>query len=279
MGLDFAGGTEVEVRFPGNVGPEQVRKAAEEAGFKEPVVQALGEKGEHAYLIRIAGSSKASNTSDLAMRDVEARLEPKLHALDGDQASLEPRIRRVDYVGPNVGAELRNRGVMAVLYAMGAILLYVFLRFDARFAPGGILALVHDVVVMLGYFLITRHEFNLVSVSALLTLVGYSTNDKIVVYDRIRENLGRHRGEGLPAIINRSINETLSRTVLTSGVTALSLVGLLLFGVGAIWDFAAAMLVGIITATYSSIFIAAPATLWFEEQVGRRRLGQARATN
>jgi len=348
MGVDFAGGSELEAHFTKSVTATDVRKAVESAGFKEPQVQEYGSPEEHAFLIRIGklsivtpeqatqvesavksalgadladyrfdpdqgdkfevktkgGADGKSAPDDKALRaaieghgvgvmgvnvtrepngqgfDVEistsgvaTKLEAAFQKLNGtDGASANPAnevIRRIDYVGPQVGKELRNRGIMAVIYAMVSILLYVFFRFDFRFAPGGVVALVHDVIVVLGYYVISHREFNLIAVSVLLTIVGYSINDTIVVYDRIRENMAKLRGKDFPTIINVSINETLSRTILTSGATALSLIGLLFFSVGSIWDFAMAMMVGIITGTYSSIYIASPVTIWLEEQFGR----------
>jgi preprotein translocase subunit SecF len=178
--------------------------------------------------------------------------------------------QRIDYVGPQVGKELRNKGIAALLYSMVAILLYVAFRFDLKFAPGAVLAMIHDVIMVAGYYLVTRREFNLTSIAALLTVTGYSINDTIVIYDRIREEMAKFRGKPLPDIINIAVNETLSRTILTSGVTALSLVGLLIFGVGEIWDFAMAMLVGIIVGTYSSVYIASPLTIWIDQRAAAR---------
>ena len=168
------------------------------------------------------------------------------------------RVQRIDYVGPQVGNQLRNKGIAALLYAMLAILVYVAFRFDFKFGPGALLAMVHDVIMVSGYYLVSRREFNLTSIAVLLTITGYSINDTIVIYDRIREEMARYKGKPLPEIINIAVNDTLSRTILTSGVTALSLIGLLIFGVGEIWDFAMAMLVGIIVGTYSSVYIASP---------------------
>jgi len=181
--------------------------------------------------------------------------------------------QRIDYVGPQVGKELRNKGIAALLYSMVAILLYVAFRFDLKFAPGAVLAMIHDVIMVAGYYLVTRREFNLTSIAALLTVTGYSINDTIVIYDRIREEMAKFRGKPLPDIINIAVNETLSRTILTSGVTALSLVGLLIFGVGEIWDFAMAMLVGIIVGTYSSVYIASPLTIWIDQRAAARAGG------
>ncbi len=149
---------------------------------------------------------------------------------------------------------------------MLAILVYVAFRFDFKFGPGALLAMVHDVIMVLGYYLVTRREFNLTSIAVLLTIIGYSINDTIVIYDRIREEMAKFTGKPLPEIINIAVNDTLSRTILTSGVTALSLVGLLIFGVGEIWDFAMAMLVGIIVGTYSSVYIASPVVIWLDER-------------
>jgi preprotein translocase subunit SecF len=182
---------------------------------------------------------------------------------------------RTEYVGPQVGKQLRNDGILAVIYAMGIILLYVGFRFDFRFSPGVVIALIHDAIITLGYFVITRHEFNLTSVTVILTVVGYSVNDTIVVYDRIRENVKRHKGMALRDIINLSINEMLGRTILTSGATALSLVGLIVYGVGTIQDFALAMLVGIISGTYSTWYIASPMTIWLEEHLEQRKAIEA----
>lgn len=178
-------------------------------------------------------------------------------------------VRRIEFVGPQVGKQLRNRGILSVVYAAFAILAYIAFRFDTRFAPGAVIAMAHDIIVVLGYYVVSRREFNLTSVAVLLTIVGYSVNDTIVIYDRIRENMAKKKGLALPQLINVSLNETLARTILTSFATGLSLIGLLVFGVGQIWDFAAAMLVGIVTGTYSSIYIASPVTIWLEELSGK----------
>ena len=185
----------------------------------------------------------------------------------------EFEVRRTEYVGPQVGKQLRNKGVGSLLYAILAILVYVAFRFDFKFAPGAVLAMLHDAIMVAGYYLVTRREFNLTSIAALLTVIGYSVNDTIVIYDRIREEMVKYKGKPLPEIINIAVNDTLSRTILTSGVTALSLVGLLIFGVGEIWDFSMAMLVGIIVGTYSSVYIASPLTIWLDEREAAKARG------
>ena len=186
-------------------------------------------------------------------------------------ASDKPDVRRVEYVGPAVGRELRTQGFKAILYAMALIVVYVGLRFDFRFSPGVIIALIHDAVITLGYFAFSGREFNLTSIAVILTVVGYSVNDTVVVYDRIRENQGKYRGRSLFEIVNISINDVLGRTFLTSFATALSLMGLLVLGVGTMFDFACAMLMGIISGTYSTWFIAAPMTIWLEERAAKKR--------
>jgi preprotein translocase subunit SecF len=165
-----------------------------------------------------------------------------------------------------VGRELRNQGFKAIVYAMALIVVYVGLRFDFRFSPGVIIALLHDAVVTLGYFAFSGREFNLTSIAVILTVVGYSVNDTVVVYDRIRESQQKYKGRTLAEIVNLSINEVLGRTFLTSFATALSLVGLLVYGVGTIFDFSMAMFIGIVSGTYSTWFIAAPMTIWLEQR-------------
>jgi preprotein translocase subunit SecF len=200
---------------------------------------------------------------------ISDKIKSALSEAHGKGLVPQAELRRIEFVGPQVGKQLRTKGILAVLYASLAILAYVALRFDTRFAPGAVIAMFHDIVVVLGYFVVSRREFNLTSVAVLLTIVGYSVNDTIVIYDRIRENMGKVHGMPLPQLINMSLNETLARTILTSFATALSLTGLLIFGVGQIWDFAAAMLLGIVTGTYSSIYIASPVTIWLEELTGK----------
>ena len=188
-------------------------------------------------------------------------------ALDAEHAKGEmakAELRRVDFVGPQVGEQLRNQGILAVIYAALAILAYVALRFETRFAPGAIVSIAHDVIIVLGYFLITRREFNLTTVAVLLTIVGYSVNDTIVIYDRIRENAGKLKGMNLASLINLSINQTLSRTILTGVTTMISVLGLIIFGIGQLFDFAMAMIIGVVIGTYSSIFVASPLSLFLE---------------
>ena len=176
---------------------------------------------------------------------------------------------RVEWVGPKAGQQLRDSARNSVLIAIVFIMLYLAFRFDLRFAPGVVLACLHDALVVLGAFIIFHKEVTLSTIAAVLTIVGYSMNDTVVVYDRIRENLGKHRGKSFSDIINLSISETLSRTVLTSGATMLSVLAFFIWGTGVIKDFAFAMVVGIIAGTYSSIYVAAPLTEWIDSRMSK----------
>ena len=173
---------------------------------------------------------------------------------------------RVEWVGPKAGKQLRDAAVKSVAIAIVFIMAYVAFRFDLRFAPGGVVALVHDAMMVIGVFVLFKKEISLSTIAAVLTIVGYSINDTVVVYDRIRENLGKHRGKTFAQIINLSVSETLSRTVLTSGATLLSFVAFFVWGTGVIKDFALALLVGIVAGTYSSIYVAAPLTEWIDRR-------------
>ncbi len=177
---------------------------------------------------------------------------------------------RVEWVGPKAGKQLRDSARNSVLLAIVFIMLYLAFRFDLRFAPGVVLACLHDALVVLGAFVIFHKEVTLSTIAAVLTIVGYSMNDTVVVYDRIRENLGKHRGKSFGDIINMSVSETLSRTILTSGATMLSVLAFFIWGTGVIKDFAFAMVVGIIAGTYSSIYVAAPLTEWIDARMLRK---------
>lgn len=173
---------------------------------------------------------------------------------------------RVEWVGPKAGKQLRDAAVKSIAIAIVFIMAYIAFRFDLRFAPGGVVALVHDAMVVIGVFVLFKKEITLSTIAAILTVVGYSINDTVVVYDRIRENLGKHRGKTFAQIINMSVSETLSRTVLTSGATMLSFIAFFVWGTGTIKDFALALLIGIVAGTYSSIYVAAPLTEWIDRR-------------
>ena len=176
------------------------------------------------------------------------------------------RALRVEWIGPKAGAQLRDAAITSVVISIIVIMAYIAFRFDMRFAPGGIFALVHDVGIALGAMIVTHREITLSTVAALLTIVGYSINDTVIVYDRIRENLAKHRNMTFPAIINLSVSEMLGRTIITSGVTSLSMLAFLFYGTGVIKDFAFTFLVGVVVGTYSSIYVAAPVTEWIDRK-------------
>jgi preprotein translocase subunit SecF len=341
-GVDFAGGTELQLAFRKSVDVGTVRDEISKLGFGEPTVQVYGNAGDNQFLVRVerialltretAEKARQEITAELAGKQMtQFRFDPEVgdkidvafkEPVDeaalrsaAEKAGLAPKeirtlssregadreytiiaqgpgdkiggalkakfgadqvdVVRTEYVGPQVGKQLRNDGIASVLYAMFFILLYVGFRFDFRFSPGVVIALLHDAIITMGFFVVSRHEFNLTSVTVILTVVGYSVNDTIVVYDRIRENAKRFKGKPLRDLINLSINEMLGRTILTSGATALSLVGLIVYGVGTIQDFALAMLVGIISGTYSTWYIASPMTIWLDEMQSQRKAIEA----
>jgi preprotein translocase subunit SecF len=260
-GIDFSGGTLVQVRFSEATGAAEIKKALAELKLRGLTVQRFGDDANE-YLLR------AQNTS----AELEGMAQQVGGALEQVYGAGKVDIRRVEMVGPQVGKDLRKKGLMAILYAMVGILIYVTWRFEFRFAVGAILALAHDVLITLGAFSLSNKEIDLPIIAAFLAIIGYSLNDTIIVYDRIRENRGKMDKAGFPEIVNRSINETLSRTILTSGTTLLVVLALFLFGGGVIHNFAFAMLVGIIIGTYSSIFVASPLLIYWDDYRARRKL-------
>ncbi len=198
------------------------------------------------------------------------QLIERLRAHLGADTVPDDAALRVEWVGPKAGKQLRDSARNAVAYAIVFIMLYLAFRFDLRFAPGVIVACIHDAMVVIGAFIILHREITLSTISAVLTVVGYSMNDTVVVYDRIRENLGRHRGKSFPDIINLSVSETLSRTLLTSGATLLSMTAFFIYGTGVIKDFMLALLIGIVAGTYSSIYVAAPLTEWIDSRMAKK---------
>lgn len=258
-GIDFAGGTLIQLRFEKPVSTQEVRSALGGIVQGSPTVQSFGEEDE--FIIQLEESSEE-------LEGLSRRVRDSLAATLGDDAV---EIRRVEMVGPKVGKDLREKGLLAVLFSMGAILLYLWWRFELRFGVAAIAATFHDVVITIGAFSVFNKQFDLTTLAALLTIVGYSLNDTIVVFDRIRENVKRTGARGsLRDIINASVNQTLSRTILTSATTLLVVAALFIFGGGVIHDFAFALLVGILVGTYSTIYVASPVVLWLEERGHRR---------
>ena len=258
LGVDFSGGTMVQVRFQQKVAVPDIRRALETIGLGAAVIQDFGERAGNEYLVRL----------DKTPVEIGAMGDQIKKALTDQFGAGNFDIRRIESVGPKVGEDLRFRGVMSVVAATVMMGIYIWLRFELRFGIGAVIALVHDVLVTVGALLLANYEFDLTVVAALLTIVGFSVNDTVVICDRIRENMRKIRRETLEKIVNISINETLSRTILTTGTALLVLTALYLLGGAVIRPFAFALLVGFCSGVYSTIFIASPVILLWEK--GRR---------
>ncbi len=265
-GIDFAGGTLVELRMPRDVDIEDVRRELRGIGMGDSTIQHYGSKDE--ILIRMMRSpTRIGGLQDEIIK-----------ALEGSFGQGKIELRRTEVVGPQVGAALRRQAILAIAYALIGILIYITIRFEFRFAVAAIIALVHDVLITLGAFAVTNKELSLPVIAAFLAIVGYSLNDTIVVFDRIRENLKLFRRESYEAVFNRSINETLSRTILTSLTTMLVVLALFFLGGEVIHDFAFALVVGIVVGTYSSIFVASPILVFWQRLMpSKKRLVVGRA--
>jgi preprotein translocase subunit SecF len=247
FGLDFTGGTLIELGYAQSVDLNAVRTTLDETGFPEAVVQHFGTARD--ILIRIAPREGQSNA------DISSTI---LNAL---RAGGEVDMRRVEFVGPQVGDELANDGALAMVYALIAILIYVGFRFEYRLAIGSVMALLHDVMITLGFFSLFQLEFDLTVLAALLAVIGYSLNDTIVVFDRIRENFRKMRKGSSVEVVNTSLNQTLSRTLMTSTTTLLVLIALFVVGGELIHGFATALIIGVVVGTYSSIYVASSSAL------------------
>ena len=250
FGIDFTGGTLVEVGYPEAVELDPIRETINEGGFQGAQVQTFGTARD--VLIRLPPREDEPDEAALSNQVMQL-----LEAGGPEGAEL----RRVEFVGPSVGEELREQGGLAMIYALVGILIYVAVRFEWRFAAGSVLALVHDVVITLGIFSALQLEFDLGVLAAVLAVIGYSLNDTIVVYDRIRENFRILRKQGTEFVMNNAVNKTLARTIVTSMTTLLVLFALFFLGGAALQNFSVALIIGVIVGTYSSIFIAATAAL------------------
>ena len=259
--IDFRGGTAIHLRFDHPISESEIRDALNGIGMSGAEIKTISHVGTHPeILIRVKEVSMETSAVQL---------------VEGAVKDLFPNnvfeVRQVEQVGPKIGAELKGRALWAIVVALIGIVIYISWRFEFKFALGAIAALVHDILITLGVFSVLNFEVSLAIVAAFLTIVGYSLNDTIVVFDRIRENVKRLRAASYFNIINTSINETLSRTVLTSGTTFIVVLVLFLFGGQVIHDFAFALLVGVIVGTYSSIFIAAPILLEWQQRTGTKK--------
>lgn len=265
-GVDFAGGTVIQVKFQKAVAPEAIRGALRGLLPGSPSVQSFG--GANEYLIQVEQSSE-----DLEGLSKRAR--------DGLATALSDpglEVRRVEMVGPKVGKDLRKKGLIAAVLALAGILVYVWLRFEFYYSLGGVVALFHDCLVTVGLFSLLGREFDLTGLAAVLTIAGFSINDTIVIFDRVRENMKKAGGKAdLGQTMNRSVNETLSRTILTNGTVLAVVVALFAFGGPVIHNFALAMLIGSVAGTYSTVYVASPVALFFHERLKGRKAG-AQAT-
>lgn len=274
LGIDFTGGTLVEVHYAKPVEVSEVRKALAQEGLERASVQHFGTPRDVLVRLQVEEGTTSAQQSDKVMQALRAPLAEQLAPQTGIRGAqqcmsaktaqpfaCQVQMRRVEFVGPQVGGELMEKGLLALLYAMIGISIYVAFRFEYRFAIGAVIATLHDVLLTMGFFVVTQIEFSLVSLAAVLTVMGYSINDTVVVFDRIRENFRKLRKETSTVIMNTAINETLSRTIMT-GVTTIMVVGAMFFlGGDTLHGFSAALLVGILVGTYSSIFVASPAVL------------------
>jgi preprotein translocase subunit SecF len=277
LGVDFKGGTIVYVRFnePPNV--DHIRAAVEKAGVKDARIQRYGITGNNEYIIAL----EQKQTQELEKKAVSGDKTANAQALDtGKQTIINAlnaspfagkyEVRNVEIVGPQVGGQLRNQALLATLYSVMGMLIYLAFRFELIYGVAAVVAVIHDTVFTIGVFSLTNTEISLTVIAALLTLIGYSMNDTIVIFDRIRENLKIMRRETLSDIVNRSINQTLSRTVLTSGLTFLTVISLYLFGGPVLHGFSFALVVGILIGTYSSIAVAAPMLIAYQNRRTRK---------
>jgi preprotein translocase subunit SecF len=252
FGIDFAGGTLIQIRFGGETSVDKLRQALKPIGMESSIIQQFGPKE---MVVRTA----ITNTD---LKGITGQLENALKMAYGQNAF---EIRRLESVGPKVGKDLTRKALLAIVFSWIGILVYVGFRFEFRYALGGIIALVHDVMVTIGTLSLLNKEFDLTIVAALLTIIGYSINDTIVIFDRIRENTRKNMKMPLMDVINLSVNQTLSRTILTSFTVFMVLLVLFFFGGAVIHDFAFTLLVGCIAGVYSTVFIASPIVLVFEK--------------
>ncbi|TFG78180.1 MAG: protein translocase subunit SecF [Thermodesulfobacteriales bacterium] len=260
-GVEFIGGTEIHIKLAKEVSIEDVKKTLEATGFPPDVVQQLGLTSDHEYLIRFS--------PELVKFDQIQGFQTELEKIIATNELFKGgSIQRVDYIGPSVGKELIEKAIIAILLGCVGILIYVMIRFEFGFAMGAVIALLHDTVITLGAISLMDKEFTLALVAALLTVIGYSVNDTIIIFDRIRENLKKSGKLSVREVVNEGINQTLSRTILTSLTVFLVLIPLFLFGGSVIHDFAFTLIVGVIVGTYSSIFIASAFVIYWRERKG-----------
>ncbi len=275
MGVDFKGGTVVTAKFKQRPSAEAIRDALFATGAKEAIIQPVTDKPDTVLIkLPLEGAGEGSQTQvDMG----RGRVKSGLDKFGAEHDAYE--IIGTDAVGAVAGAQLRNKAIATTLAALVGILMYIAFRFEWTYGAAAVIAVFHDVLVTLGFFSIFQWEVSLTVIAALLTLVGFSVNDTIVVFDRIRENRRLHRRESLYKITNDSINQTLSRTIITSGLVFLSVLSMVLFGGEVLRGFSLALLIGVTFGTYSSIAIASPIMVWWEQRLEIANRSAAVATN
>ncbi|MCB1798749.1 MAG: protein translocase subunit SecF [Gammaproteobacteria bacterium] len=256
FGIDFTGGTLIEVGYQQDVELDSVRRALADGGFGGAAVQRFGTLRD--VLIRLAPEENAGVDAEAANAQLSDRIFNALNTAAQGQVEL----RRVEFVGPQVGDELAEDGALAVLVSLIAVLMYVAMRFEWRFAVGAVVALAHDVLFTVGLFALLQIEFDLPVLAAVLAVIGYSLNDTIVIFDRVRENFRKMRKGSPEEIINVSINQTMARTIMTSGTTLVVLLALFFLGGENVHGFSLALIVGVVIGTYSTIYVASAVALW-----------------
>jgi preprotein translocase subunit SecF len=283
LGVDFKGGTVVTAKFKEKPSDDAIRAALNNVGIGDPVIQASTDKPDE-VLVKVPTMGQREDCKDAngALLDEAGRCVVK-QALDtfgkeagdaplGDAPEAGYKIIGTDAVGAVAGSKLRNQAVTATLFGLAGILLFIAFRYDWTYAVGAVLAVFHDVLMVVAFFSVFQWEINLTVIAALLTIVGFSVNDSIVIFDRVRENLQFNRTDTLFKITNDSINQTLSRTIITSGLVLLSVLALVLFGGEVLKSFSLALLVGVILGTYSTIAIASPIAIWWQNKLGDSRV-------
>jgi len=264
LGVDFRGGTQLDVQFKNPPDIDAIRKAIESAGVKDATITTFGPAADHQVLISLPESTN-EQALDTGRQEIESALQMHYNNYFNPNTGV-----KVDVVGPTVGHQLEKQATLATLYSMAGMLIYLWFRFQLIYGVAAVVACFHDTLITVGAFALFNKEVSLTVIAAILTLVGYSMNDTIVVFDRIRENLRLSRRDSLTDLVNRSINQTLSRTVLTSGLTFLTVLSLFIFGGEVLNGFSFALVIGILIGTYSSIAIAAPMLVaWQETRAGK----------
>ncbi len=256
LSVEFTGGTLLEVAYPEAPDLQQVRKQLESDGFSDPQVQNFGSSRDVLIRVPLAQDSETSKIGERVMATL-AKV-----SLGGTAAGKGPELKRVEFVGPQVGKELAEDGALALLLVIIGIMAYLAMRFEWRFAVSAIIANMHDVVIILGFFAFFQWEFSLPVLAAVLAVLGYSVNESVVVFDRVRETFKKKRGMTTPEVLNHAITSTISRTIITHGSTQMMVTSMLIFGGAALHYFALALTIGILFGIYSSVLVASPLVMW-----------------